>query len=83
MEGLFGGFSNRFLFPNLIEAIGIDLFLVENVGFYNREELIIGFGAVEANNFLDVNARSLVIRYCFMFSLAPRTWTASLLNLSM
>jgi len=56
MEGLSGGFGNRFLLPSLVEAISIDVFLVANVGLYNREELIIGFGAVEANSLLDVCA---------------------------
>jgi len=54
MEALSGGFRNKFLLPGLIEAISVDLFLVANVGLYNREELIIGFWAVEANSLLDV-----------------------------
>lgn len=56
MEGLSRGFRSKFLLLGLVGAISINLFLVENVGLYIREELIVGLGAVGAKGLLKLCA---------------------------
>jgi len=56
VEGLFGGFSSRFLLPDLVEVVCVDFLSVPNVRFDDREELIVSLWAIEANNLLDVCA---------------------------
>jgi hypothetical protein len=56
VEGLFRGFSSRFLLVGLIEAVGIDFFLISDVSLYDREELIISLPAIAANSLLHVYA---------------------------